>query len=258
VPRERLSVRKITDVLRLKEAGFSARRIAESLTCARSTVGDTLSRASAAGLTWRQFRAQALVALGGLVVLAIILLVSHPHLVHLAAQSATNAPPQPLRPHRELPTGDPGPGRSHRPRPYRRLLGAPLVARELETGTFRLTWTQSVTRTRWLAVKLGLIGLASVIVAGLMSLMVTWWESPIDSTGRFELLLFTERGITLIGYALFAFALGVAAGVLIRRVQPAMVTTLVGFIAARVAVTVWVRPHLTARPTRACSSRHPR
>lgn len=50
--RERLSVHKITDVLRLKEAGFSARRIAESLTCARSTVGDTLSRASVAGLTY--------------------------------------------------------------------------------------------------------------------------------------------------------------------------------------------------------------
>jgi len=35
--------------------------------------------------------------------------------------------------------------------------GAPLIARELETGTFRLAWTQSVTRTRWLAVKLGVV-----------------------------------------------------------------------------------------------------
>ena len=42
--------------------------------------------------------------------------------------------------------------------------GAPLVARELETGTFRLAWTQSVTRTRWLAVKLGVVGLASMAV----------------------------------------------------------------------------------------------
>ena len=41
--------------------------------------------------------------------------------------------------------------------------GAPLVARELETGTFRLAWTQSVTRTRWLAVKLAVLGLGSVI-----------------------------------------------------------------------------------------------
>ena len=39
--------------------------------------------------------------------------------------------------------------------------GAPLVARELEAGTFRLAWTQSVTRTRWLAVKIAVVGLAA-------------------------------------------------------------------------------------------------
>ena len=60
--------------------------------------------------------------------------------------------------------------------------GAPLVARELETGTFRLAWTQSVTRTRWLAVKLALVGLASMAVAGLLSLILTWWSSPIDGS----------------------------------------------------------------------------
>ena len=40
-------MRKIRDVLRLKEAGFAQRQIAGSLACARSTVGDTLSRAAA-------------------------------------------------------------------------------------------------------------------------------------------------------------------------------------------------------------------
>src|ERR1700745_2821550 len=33
--------------------------------------------------------------------------------------------------------------------------GAPLISREFEAGTFRLAWTQGVTRTRWLAGKLG-------------------------------------------------------------------------------------------------------
>jgi hypothetical protein len=51
--------------------------------------------------------------------------------------------------------------------------GAPLIAGELETGTFRLAWTQSITRTRWLVVKLGVVGLGSMAVAGLLSLMVT-------------------------------------------------------------------------------------
>ena len=44
--------------------------------------------------------------------------------------------------------------------------GAPLVTRELEAGTFRLAWNQSVTRARWMAVKLGLIGLAAMATAG--------------------------------------------------------------------------------------------
>ena len=56
--------------------------------------------------------------------------------------------------------------------------GAPLVAREFEEGTFRLAWTQSVTRTRWMAVKLAVVGLASMAAAGLLSLVVTWWSGP--------------------------------------------------------------------------------
>jgi transposase len=54
VPRKKLVVRKITDVLRLHEQGFSQREIAQSLACARSTVGDTLGRARAAGIGYEQ------------------------------------------------------------------------------------------------------------------------------------------------------------------------------------------------------------
>jgi hypothetical protein len=56
--------------------------------------------------------------------------------------------------------------------------GAPLIGRELETGTHRLVWNQSVTRTRWLAVKLALVGLATTTVAALGSLAITWWSGP--------------------------------------------------------------------------------
>ena len=113
--------------------------------------------------------------------------------------------------------------------------GAPLVARELETGTFRLAWTQSVTRLRWLLVKLGLVGLASAVVGGLLSLMVSWWFSPIDkvSANRFSPAAFGMHGFVPAGYALFAFVLGATVGVLFRRTLPAMAVTLVGFIAAR-------------------------
>jgi hypothetical protein len=124
--------------------------------------------------------------------------------------------------------------------------GAPLVARELEAGTHRLVWNQSVTRTRWLAVKLALVGLASMATAGLFSLMVTWWAAPIDKAvmNRLTPPVFAARDIAPIGYAAFAFALGVAAGVLIRRAVPAMAVTLAVFALVQFAMPNWVRPHL--------------
>jgi hypothetical protein len=122
---------------------------------------------------------------------------------------------------------------------------APLVARELDSGTYRLAWTQGVTRTRWLTTKLIVVGLASVAATGLLSLLVTWWFSPLDRLGsnRFEASLFHVRDVAPIGYAVFAFALGVTAGLLTRRTLPAMAVTLVGYIAVRVAEMVWIRPH---------------
>ena len=122
--------------------------------------------------------------------------------------------------------------------------GAPLVARELETGTFRLAWTQSVMRTRWLASKLGLIALASVAVVGLLSLLVTTWASTLDKVNQDLFGTFDSRGIVPLGYALFGVALGAASGAIVRRTLPAMVTTLAAFVAFRIVVTEWVRPHL--------------
>jgi hypothetical protein len=122
--------------------------------------------------------------------------------------------------------------------------GAPLVASELEDGTFRLAWTQGVTRTRWLAVRLGVAGLASMAAAGLLSLLVTWWASPLDQVGLSRFATFDQRDTVPIGYAAFAFVLGVAVGAAMRRTLPAMAVTLVAFVAARMAVTYWVRPRV--------------
>ena len=124
--------------------------------------------------------------------------------------------------------------------------GAPLAARELETGTYQLAWTQGVTRKRWLAVKLGLVGLASVAVAGLFSLMMTWWSSPLDRVNADPFTPFDQRGIVPLGYAAFAFALGVCVGLVLHRTVPAMVATLAVFAGVRLVVANWVRPYLLA------------
>jgi hypothetical protein len=110
--------------------------------------------------------------------------------------------------------------------------------------TFRLAWTQSVTRTRWLAVKLGLVGVASMAAAGLLSLMVTWRASPVDRANMGIFRTFDERDIVPIGFALLAFVLGAIAGLIIHRTLPAMAATLAAFVGARLAVTKWVRPNL--------------
>jgi hypothetical protein len=132
--------------------------------------------------------------------------------------------------------------------------GAPLITREIETGTFRLAWTQSVMRRRWLAVKVGLIGLVALASAGLLSLMASWWMTPVyqatakahsqSGVARLAPAVFGANGIVPIGYAAFGFALGLAFGVLIRRTLPAMAATLAVFAGIQVAWPRWIRPHL--------------
>jgi hypothetical protein len=138
--------------------------------------------------------------------------------------------------------------------------GAPMIARELESGTHRLIWTQSITRHRWLATKLGLGMLCAATAGGLIGLSLTWWSHPIDKavnaggakTGSiFDLAriapeMFASRGLAPIGYAALAFALGVLAGAVIRHTVPAMAVTLVVYIIVQIVMPNWVRPHLVA------------
>jgi ABC-2 family transporter protein len=123
--------------------------------------------------------------------------------------------------------------------------GAPLVAHELEAGTHRLAWTQSVTRRRWLATKLAVTGLAAVIVTGVFSLVFSWWSFPFDRVGnRIGTANFGQRGITPIAYAVFALVLGTLAGAVLRRTLAAMAATLVGFIAVRFSFQLFARRHI--------------
>jgi len=203
-------------------------------------------------LAWRQFRVPALVLTGAAVALAFALVVvGVPAAGEQALQlfSADRARSSVLTIASLAVLGFPA--------VIGMFWGAPLVARELEAGTHRLIWTQSITRTRWLATKVALIGLSAMAVAGLLGLLLTWWTGPLDdaialgaeSDGiagmpRMEPVLFAARGIAPIGYAAFAFALGVTSGVLIRRTVPAMAVTAVVFALVQFAVPPLVRAHL--------------
>jgi hypothetical protein len=131
------------------------------------------------------------------------------------------------------------------------FIGAPLVAAEAEAGTTQFAWMQSVTRKRWLTVKIGWMLLAAAIWGGVISALVTWWEGPNNAVqldafdpGRFDIM-----GVVPVAYSLFAVALGIAAGALLRRVLPAIAVTLAGFVAVRATITLWLRPHYMSAVT---------
>jgi hypothetical protein len=91
-----------------------------------------------------------------------------------------------------------------------------------------------------------------VLVAACYALLLTWWRAPLDQAAttrigqRFGFLLFDLVGLAPVGYALFAVALGVFAGVLVHKSQGAMAITLVAFLATRIVVEFLVRPRFLA------------
>ncbi|WP_432941865.1 ABC transporter permease [Kribbella sp. CA-253562] len=208
-------------------------------------------------LTWRQFRLQALVVVGAVVVLGVFLAVTGPGLLdtyqlrpaeflkqiqfdrinqylYIAGQALVYAAPPIIG----------------------AFWGAPLIARELEAGTHRLVWNQSISRTRWLVTKLAITGLGAMAVTGVLTLAVTWWSDPIDdaidagqaagiyNVARLLPPVFGARGVVPIGYAAFAFALGVAVGLLVRRSVVAIAITLAGVIAIQILSPILIRPYL--------------
>ena len=194
-------------------------------------------------LAWRQFRSEAIIGVAALIVVAVVLAITGPHLMSVYRM----APDQVTSTYHTLQVAVVA-LLVIVPAIIGIFFGAPLVARELETGTFRLVWTQSVTRLRWLTIKLAVVGFSSALLAGGFSLIAAWWANPINivNQNRFSSATFGILGIVPFGYALFAVTLGATVGLIFRRTLPAMATTLVGYVATRYAVTYWVRPHFQA------------
>jgi hypothetical protein len=122
------------------------------------------------------------------------------------------------------------------------LLAAPFVL-ELEQGTYRLIWTQGITRTRWVALKLGLLVAAALLVTLALTALLTWWQTPfVHLDGAFQPRVFDVEGMVPLAYTVFAVALGLGVGTLLRRTVPAVAISLVGFLALRLGLETWARP----------------
>ncbi|MFC7246005.1 ABC transporter permease subunit [Catellatospora aurea] len=220
-------------------------------------------------LTWRQFRPQAVTGLALLAAAAILFLVTgwrmhHSYTTALAWCALPDACDGATAGARAL-----GAQLSQLQRSYEPMFvllqllviaspaaigifwGAPLIGRELETGTHQLAWNQTVTRTRWLAVKVSVVGVAAIAATALLTWLLSWWAGPLDHLNgdRWAAMTFASRGIVPLGYAAFAFALGVTLGLLLRRTLPAMAITLAVFAAVQVLVPALIRPHLLPSTT---------
>jgi hypothetical protein len=126
------------------------------------------------------------------------------------------------------------------------LLATPFIL-DLEHGTYRLAWTQSITRGRWLLGKLGLAVVAAALAAGALILLFTWWRAPsVHIDGRLENGNYDAIGTVVIGYTLFALALAVAVGAIWRRAAASLAVAFVGYFAARLFVDFSLRDHLVA------------
>ncbi len=200
-------------------------------------------------MTWRQHRAQVLVTAALLAGTGVFLLV---HGVH-AADTAAGTAAQDL----ERALGDDFrlayQGLSWLPWVPALVgvfWGAPLVSREFERGTFRVAWTQSVSRRRWLAVKLGVLGLLAALAGLAMGAMVGAWLHVFDGTrfaDRFgDDSMFGSTGVASAAWWLFAFLLGAASGAVVRRLLPAIAVTIAVFVAVLFTVIVFGRGNYAA------------
>ncbi len=124
--------------------------------------------------------------------------------------------------------------------------GAPVLARELETGTFRYAWTQGIGRWRWTLGKLVPLAVAVAAAAGAFSVLYSWYNQPFFAAGYaipLSTRVFDLRGVAFAAWTLAAFAIGALAGMLIRRAVPAIAATLAVYAGLAFAAALWLREH---------------
>jgi hypothetical protein len=124
--------------------------------------------------------------------------------------------------------------------------GAPILARELETGTFRFAWTQGAGRIRWTVARLALPAVTVTVAAAAFSQLFGWFYYPFFADGYDSPLapqFFDLTGIAFAAWTLAAFAIGAFAGMLIRRVVPAIAAAMAAWTGLLLATVLFFRRH---------------
>ena len=121
------------------------------------------------------------------------------------------------------------------------------VAVEMEQGTYRLAWAQSVTRERWTVTRIGLPLLFGIAITGLVAAITSWWMQPANQVqGAVRPGSFDVQGLLPPAYLVLAFAITVAGGVVLRRTVPAVGLGMVAGIGTHLAIQEMLRSNFVA------------
>lgn len=104
------------------------------------------------------------------------------------------------------------------------LLGAPLVAREIDGGTAQLAWTLSRSRTRWLLRRIAFVALVTVALLAVLAIaseMLAAALQPGSDMGR-DFTWIGRRGWLIVARGLGSLLISLLVGAALGRVLPAI------------------------------------
>jgi hypothetical protein len=140
------------------------------------------------------------------------------------------------------------------------FVAGPMIARELESGTYKIAWTQSVSPAQWLMSKLALPLAAVVLATPLLVAAFRLLREPLSGKeywrfAWFQPTVYEAMGPVAVGYAVLGVAVGTLMGLLVRRTLAAMVGTAATMGALLLVMQQWrddlwpmrtvVGPHVT-------------
>lgn len=129
------------------------------------------------------------------------------------------------------------------------FVAGPMIARELESGTYKLAWTQSVTPARWLMVKLAVPTAWTVAFVSVAVPLHRWaWATrPVEDIAPglwHEPVRYAGMGPLPVAYALLGIAAGALVGLLVRRTVVALSVTALAMGTVMMLFITQLRVHL--------------
>lgn len=124
------------------------------------------------------------------------------------------------------------------------FIGSPLLAKEYEEGTNKLVWTQSVSRRKWLTIKL-MWALGFALLYGIaLTTLVTWWSRTINTVAlnRFVQGHFETQGLMPVAYSVSFTAVGFMMSAWFRKTLVALAITFGVFVLCMASFANWIRP----------------